>query len=124
MSRLGRYVGRARGSALRAVGAPNLPNLPSGRALAQNAVRNAVPTGQPGRPARRSPSGGSGTDDGCRPVQRGTGVTTTLLVVATVALVIYLLSSPAVAPVQRGPAVTCHDQVVYEHTRLQDCEVR
>lgn len=122
MSRLGRYVGRARGSALRAVGAPRTPNLPSVRAAARRAVADAVPTGQPGRPARRTASGGSGTGDGCRPVQRGTGVTTTLLVLATLALVIYLLSSPAVAPVQRGPAVTCHDQVVYEGARLQDCK--
>jgi hypothetical protein len=121
VSRLGRYVGRARGGALRAVGAPRTPNLPSGRAVARRAVAGIVPAGQPGRPARRTASGGSGTGGGCRPVQRGTGVTTTLLLVAALAFVIYLLAYDAPVPAGRPPATTCHDKVVYEHTRLQDC---
>lgn len=121
MSRLGRSVGRARGSVLRAVGAPRTPNLPSVRASAQRAVRDAVPTGQRGRTARGGASGGSGTGGGCRPVRRRTGALPGLLLLAAVALVIYLLAYEPAAPPVRGPAVTCHDKVVYEGTRLQDC---
>jgi len=40
-----RYVSRARGRALRAAGVPNLPNVPSARALAQRELRTAVPRG-------------------------------------------------------------------------------
>jgi len=40
-----RYVSRARGRALRAAGVPRLPNLPSGRALAQRELRSATRVG-------------------------------------------------------------------------------
>lgn len=56
---IGRYVGRARGRALRAAGVPRAatPNLPSGRALAQRELRNAARVGvQRPRRGRRSSS--------------------------------------------------------------------
>lgn len=116
MSRLGRYVGRARGSALRAVGAPNVPNLPSVRARVQRELR--VPTSS--LPGRRG-SAGPDVPAGRRSGQPDHGVLSLVVGLLALALLVYLLNSPAVEPVQRGPAVTCHDKVVYEGTRLQDC---
>jgi hypothetical protein len=121
VSRLGRYVGRARGSALRTAGVPRTPNLPSARAYAQRAVRSAVPVDQRGRTARGGASGGPTTGGARQPVSRQTSTISALLTVAAVALVIYLLTYEPPAPVVRPPAVSCHDQVVYEGTRLSDC---
>lgn len=117
MSRLGRYVGRARGGALRAVGAPRTPNLPSARAYARRAVQDAVPTVQPGRTAR-SGAASTGTSRS-RSSTSFDGFVLALGAVA-VALVIYLLTAPGPPPVDR-PATTCADRVIWHGSRVQDC---
>lgn len=114
-----RYVSRARGRALRTLGVPNLPNLPSGRALAQNELRNAIRRPDSGRQARVAgrqqpadvPPTGSGPvrpsptsnpyDDPSRDVGDGPDALTrpqAVMVLIAVVIFIYLLTSTSEPP--------------------------
>jgi hypothetical protein len=111
-------VGRARGRLLRAVGAPKLPNLPSGRALLQNELRRAVPNVPNVRVTGRKRRGGRTDRDGdpAGPTIQWMGLLTLVaLVVLTVAASCQHLSY---AP---PPPTTCADKVVWHDVRLSDC---
>lgn len=119
---IGRYVGRARGRALRAAGVPRAatPNLPSARALAQRELRNAARVGahRPRRarqsssdvpaadnPAvrtgRRSDTSASPYDDPSRDVGEGPDQFTraqSLVWLAGFLVAVYLFSATCGAP--------------------------
>lgn len=127
MSVVGRHVARARGRALGAVGAPRVPNLPSGRALARRELREAVQLGRSG-PRRRS--GGSGTDgsgtDGDRPARSGDVSTPWLpsvVALVGVALAAYLLVATGVPDPPPARPTSCYDRVVHLGARLSECRV-
>lgn len=111
-------VGRARGRLLRAVGMPNTPNLPSGRALAQNAVRDAVPDVPAGRvTGRKRRAGSTGRDgDPAGPTVQWMGL------LALVALVVLTVSASCQhLDTQPPPPTTCADRIVWHGGRLSDC---
>lgn len=117
-----RYVARARGRALRAVGAPRVPNAPSPRALAQRELRAAarLPVGRTG--TRRS-SGTNGPDAADRHRTEDVGTLPLVIALLGVALAVWLLvtvGTPADRPT-RPPATSCYDRVIYHNARLSDC---
>lgn len=121
MSVVGRHVARARGRALGAVGAPRVPNLPSGRALARRELREAVQLGRSG-PRRRTGTSEPVGDHRHRSGDVSTSPLPLLVAVAGLVLALYLLLATGVPdePIPR-PAVTCHDRVVYHAARLSEC---
>lgn len=129
MSRLGRYVGRARGQALRVAGVPRTPNLPSGRALAQNAVRDVTSGRVTGR--RRS-TGSTGSDAGpagpaddgaCRRRDDvGLRVRWPGFVALALAIVFWFAASCGQhATYVPPPPTSCADRVIWHGARLSDC---
>lgn len=125
MSRLGRYVGRARGRALRAAGVPRTPNLPSGRALARRAVRDVTSGNVTGR--RRS-TGRTGPADDVDDVDADERVPDnhTADVIGVVGLVVTVLLWAAAscgppATYRPPPPTNCVDKVIWHDTRVSDC---
>lgn len=128
-----RYVARARGRALRVAGVPNLPNLPSARALAQRELRavgrppRVAGRGRASRPASVTSAdnpavrtgepvstSASPYDDPSRDVGEGPDHLTrgqALIVGLGVLLALYLLLAPG-APAPAPPA----DDVGHCHT--------
>lgn len=125
MSLVGRHVARARGRALRAIGAPRLPNLPSGRALVQRELRRTVDV------PRTVGSVGTGSSTGTteptgrrrhRTEDRTPGALPAAVAVVGVAVAVWLLVATGVPDARPTPPVTnCYDRVVYHAARLSDC---
>lgn len=129
---IGRYVGRARGRALRAAGVPRTPNLPSGRALVRRELRSVARAprvtgrrraGHPAdvtaadNPAVRSSgapdASGNPYDDPSRDVGEGPDQFTpaqSLLLLVGVIIAVLLLSATCGTgnPVPYDPSDHCH----------------
>lgn len=99
---------------------PQLPNLPSGRALVRRELRATV---QRPRTARRCGAGCDVPAAGRR--HRTEDVSTFGVVVALLGLAfaLYLLLAVGVPDDRPAPppAVSCYDRVVYYAARLSDC---
>lgn len=117
--RLGNPVGRARGRVMRVAGVPNTPNLPSGRALVQNAARDAVRVPRSG--GRRGRSGADAGPANDSPADGRLGRTAGFVFLFWVVLALYLLVATPHPVYHVPPPTTCYDRVVWHHTRLSDC---
>lgn len=119
-----RHVARARGRALRAVGAPRVPNAPSGRALAQRELRAAarLPVGRTGT-RRSSSTNGPDGDRRHRTEDVNTSWVPVAVALSGVAVAVWLLLTVGVPDDRpaRPPATNCYDRVIHQGARLTDC---
>lgn len=103
---------------MRATGLPNLPNLPSGRALVQNELRRAVPDVPAVRVTGRKRRSGRTDRDGdpAGPTVQWMGL------LALIALVVLCVTASCQhLSYQPPPPTTCADQIVWHGGRLSDC---
>lgn len=121
MSLVGRHVARARGRALRAVGAPRVPNAPSPRALAQRELRESarLPVVRTGT---RTRSGTNGPTGDRRHRSEDVGTLPVVVALAGVAVAVWLLLAVGTPADRPEPPVTgCYDRVIHRDARLTDC---